>query len=83
MSVCSLAIPPSVEENCNGLICFCCCNYFISIEKSILDEFLVGIRNFYTKDNCPSWWPKDVVFTPVTGMVRSAQPNNRCLQNYC
>ena len=48
-----------------------------------LFEFLVGKRNFYTSDNCPSWWPKDVAFTAPTGMVRSAQPNSRCLQNSC
>ncbi|XP_064391689.1 uncharacterized protein LOC135339494 isoform X2 [Halichondria panicea] len=24
-------------------------------------------KNFYTSDNCPSWWPKDVVFAPMTG----------------
>ncbi|XP_064391678.1 uncharacterized protein LOC135339488 isoform X2 [Halichondria panicea] len=24
-------------------------------------------RNFYTSDNRPNWWPKDVAFTPMTG----------------
>ncbi|XP_064391676.1 uncharacterized protein LOC135339487 isoform X2 [Halichondria panicea] len=26
-----------------------------------------GRGNIYTSDNCPSWWPKDVAFTPATG----------------
>ncbi|XP_064391671.1 uncharacterized protein LOC135339486 isoform X2 [Halichondria panicea] len=25
-------------------------------------------KNFYTSDNCPSWWPKDMVFAPMTGL---------------
>ena len=43
-----------------------------------LCEFLVGRKGrFYISDNCPSWWPKDVAFSSMTGMVRSAQPNSR------
>ncbi len=26
--------------------------------------------NFYTSDNRPSWWPKDVKFSTVTGIQK-------------
>ncbi len=46
-------------------------------------EFLVDlmIRKCYSSENCPSWWPKDVPFCILSGMVRSAQPNSRYVQN--
>ena len=33
----------------------------------------------FGKFNCPNWWPKDVVFSPMAGtyIVRSALPNSR------
>ncbi len=48
-------------------------------------NFLVGVtgihRNFFLKsDNRPSWWPKDVVFSPVRGQ-KHTQPHSRCFQN--
>ncbi len=33
-------------------------------------------RHIYTSDNRPSWWPKDVAFSPVTGIVRSTPLNS-------
>ena len=37
-------------------------------------DFLVGVtgihsRECFKSDNCPSWWPKDVVFSPVRGII--------------
>ncbi len=32
---------------------------------------MTGIHRkiFFKSDNCPSWWPKDVVFSPVRGII--------------
>ncbi len=46
--------------------------------------FLVGLRGkpSYASGNRPSWWPKDVAFSPLLGMlVRSSQPNSRYVQS--
>ncbi len=47
---------------------------------------MTGIHRkiFFKSDNCPSWWPKDVVFSPVRGIiVRSTHSHTvyRCFQN--
>ncbi len=47
-------------------------------------DFLVGVtgihsRELFKSDNCPSWWPKDVVFSPVRGI--SSEAHSRCFQN--
>ena len=42
--------------------------YLATVRNS---EFLVGWtgRNVYTSGNRPSWWPKDVAFASMTGII--------------
>ena len=51
--------------NCEGMI-------LLAIGRNFF-AFLVGLRG-YASSNRPSWWPKDVAFSPLSGMlVRSSQ----------
>ena len=41
--------------------------------KNYLDSLAdaKGGKEIYKSENCPSWWPNDVLFSPVLGIIRS------------
>ena len=51
--------------------------YLATVRNS---EFLVGWtgRNVYTSGNRPSWWPKDVAFASMTGIIYSDKYTDLC-----
>ncbi|XP_064391728.1 uncharacterized protein LOC135339526 isoform X2 [Halichondria panicea] len=55
-----IILPSSDAEDyyCRAILC--------STISRIVNPEGKSARNFYTSDNCPSWWPKDVAFTPVS-----------------
>ena len=55
--------------------------------ESCLSFLYIGWRGrtFYKSDNCPSWWPKDVAFSPLIGIfysqVLSTKPDSKYVVN--
>ncbi len=41
--------------------------YRLKMFLTTSDATGVGSREIYRSDNCPSWWPEDMVFSPVKG----------------